>query len=117
MFKIKFIIVSFILFISNVCYSGAIGGPRIANKKILPNQTHLYEIDFNRNDYFGEIIIAGSGKSDLDCYVFNELDELVAKDTNEKDLCELKFPTFKKERFKIFVKNLGKENKYFLKTN
>lgn len=65
-----------------------------------------------------EIVISGDGDTDLDLYVYDENDNLVASSTNYTDYCHVSFIPRRTASFRLKVINRGSiHNNYTLLTN
>lgn len=58
-------------------------------------------------------VVNGNGRSDLDCYIYDENDLLVAKDNDETDACVVRVNPKWAGHFSFVIKNVGdKPNTY-----
>ena len=80
-------------------------------------RTDVYTITF-RGGELAEVGVVGDGDTDLDLYVYDENDNLIAKDIDYGDDCYVSWTPSWTGAFKIKIKNLGNVyNRYVLITN
>jgi hypothetical protein len=96
---------------------GAVGGPRSTTDRVLSNTTDIWEIRF-RGGERGSIRVDGDGDTDLDCYVYNSANTLVAYDNDMTDYCILDWYQSSTGTVRLEIRNLGDVyNEYILSTN
>lgn len=96
---------------------GAVGGPRSTTDRVLSNSTDIWEIRF-RGGERGSIRVDGDGDTDLDCYVYNSANALVAYDNDMTDYCILDWYQASTGNIRLEIRNLGDVyNQYILSTN
>lgn len=96
---------------------GATYGARADYYSVPANGTHTFRITFDGGDYAG-VAIEGDGDTDLDCYVYDSDNRLVAYDNDYTDICILEWTPSSTNQHRIEVKNLGDVyNRYYFVTN
>lgn len=83
--------------------------------KVNANSTDVWKVTFYKGNSY-KIYVNGDDDTDLDLYVYDENDNLVASDTDNLDLCICNVTPKWTGEFKIKIKNLGDVyNKYHFK--
>jgi hypothetical protein len=96
---------------------GAVGGPRNAREVVYGDGTMTYQLGFRANE-LAEIVVAGSGASDLDLYVFDANGNIIVGDEGYSDDCFVSWVPKWTGTFQIVVVNRGRAaNRYELYTN
>ncbi|MFO1032394.1 MAG: hypothetical protein U1F60_15035 [Planctomycetota bacterium] len=96
---------------------GRVGGPGEITTRVEAHDTDQYEIRFHGEE-LAQIIVRGDGDTDLDLYVYDENDNLIASDTDSTDVCVVRWTPRWTGNFRVRVKNLGRVyNRYTLTTN
>jgi hypothetical protein len=96
---------------------GDITGPNYHEDVVQAGRTDVYTITF-RGGELAEVGVVGDGDTDLDLYVYDENDNLIAKDIDYGDDCYVSWTPSWTGAFKIKIKNLGNVyNSYVLITN
>lgn len=70
------------------------------------NSTDVYDVTFYKGNTY-RIYVNGDDDTDLDLYIYDENDNLVASDTDSTDYCIGKVTPKWTGTFKIKIKNLG----------
>ncbi|WP_013630012.1 hypothetical protein [Rubinisphaera brasiliensis] len=97
--------------------AGRVEGPGVDHESCAARSTVTY-YDVFRAGQLAEVVIQGDGETDLDLYVYDENGNLIASDTDNSDLCVVRFSPKWTGRFRIVVKNLGTVyNRYVLRAN
>jgi hypothetical protein len=106
-----------VVFCSAAAEAGAVGGPKETTDTVLPFRTDVFTIKFE-SDELAVVTIRGDGSTDLDFYVYDSNDNLVAKDDDSTDLCRMVWSPTWTGYFKIKIVNRGsEENRYRIITN
>jgi hypothetical protein len=96
---------------------GLLGGPIVHPDRVLAHTTDIFTFTF-RGGESAIIEVVGDGDTDLDCYVFDENDNLIDSDTDYTDHCILIWTPRWTGPFKLHIHNLGGIwNGYVLATN
>lgn len=96
---------------------GAVGGPKENVDRVLSHSTDTYRLSF-RGDEEAYVTVRGDGDTDLDCYVYDEYDNLIVKDDDHTDFCILRWNPRWTGPFTIKIRNLGDVyNQYRIVTN
>ena len=96
---------------------GAVPGPQVGTGNVAPYSMLYYNITF-RGGEPAAVHVVGDGDTDLDVYVFDENDNLIAYDDDLTDECLVLWQPVWTGRFRIEVRNLGPYyNAYVLRTN
>lgn len=96
---------------------GAMGGPKRTCDKVLAGSTDMFRIRFEGVER-AEIALLGDGDTDLDLSVYDENDNLIAKDDGTSDRAYVRFLPAWTGIFNVKIKNLGSVyNEYCLLTN
>jgi len=96
---------------------GALGGPSYKEDRVLPKSQDTYEI-LMKSKEIAIVYVSGDGTTNLDLYVYDENNNLVAFDDKPTDECLVKFVPERAAKFKVSIKNKGHYfNDYVLKTN
>lgn len=105
------------LFLVDIVYGGAVGGPRMKRTTVKPFDTDTYTVAFEE-DETARVRVSGDGASDLDCVVFDSRGNLIDQDVGPLDECTLTWHPVWTGKFKIEIRNLGsKYNEYTIRTN
>jgi hypothetical protein len=93
-------------------------GPAYCERKVYSNSTCTDYILFEGGSK-AEVAISGDGDNDLDLYVYDENNNLIAKDDDYTDRCYVSFYPKWEGSFKIVVKNRGSRvySNYILRSN
>ncbi|WP_250631667.1 hypothetical protein [Rhodoflexus caldus] len=93
------------------------GGAKVAYEKVLALSTDTYAVRFTGGSR-AYVAINGDGDTDLDLFVYDENDNLIAKDDDHLDRCVVEWYPKWTGPFVIKVKNLGRVyNNYRIVTN
>lgn len=96
---------------------GAIGGIVHHYDSVRPMTTDIYNIWFEGGE-LAEILVTGDRGTDLDLFVFDENNNLIAFDDDLTDMCYAAFTPLWSGRFRVEIRNLGPYwNHYLLETN
>lgn len=96
---------------------GALNGPRYTREVVKGNGTDTYQVSFIAN-YLAEVAVSGDGDTDLDLYVYDSNDNLIARDIDYSDDCYVCWVPKWTGRFTIKVVNRGPVyNRYVILTN
>lgn len=96
---------------------GASQGPIRHVDRVLPRTNDFYNIRFNGGE-IAMIRVVGDNDTDLDCYVYDENNNLITKDDDLTDYCVIQFTPRWTGTFRIKIANLGRVyNQYTLLTN
>lgn len=96
---------------------GRVGGPGDMYSTVGANSYELYQVNFVEGR-LAEIAIKGDSDTDLDLYVFDSNENLVAKDINYSDTCYVSWVPLWTGRYIIKIVNRGPVyNRYHLVTN
>ncbi len=97
-------------------FRGARGAPRVQRDAVTGGQRRVYTVTFVGREP-ALVRLAGSGRSNLNLYVFDEHDNLVSSDTNLADLGTALWTPAQTGKFRIEVRNPGSAmNAYWLVT-
>lgn len=96
---------------------GAVGGPKVATKKLLARTVVTYEVQF-RGGEAAIVIVDGDGDTDLDLFVYDANGHLIDQDIDLTDTCVATWTPRWTGTFTIKVANLGNVwNEFVLTTN
>ena len=96
---------------------GARGAPRAQRAALAGNQRQNYVVTFMGREP-ALVRVAGNRQTDLNLYIYDEYDNLVASDTNPSDSGTALWTPPRTAKFRIEVRNVGSEtNAYWLVTN
>ncbi len=102
---------------TNQATRGRVGGPGEKYSFVWGNGTEYYTVNFIEGQ-LAEIVVRGDGDTDLDLYVFDSNDHLVAQDADYTDRCYVSWVPVWTGRFTIKIVNRGPvPNHYRLLTN
>jgi hypothetical protein len=82
------------------------GGRKTFSDTIGRGMRHTYDLVLN-GDETTIVEINGNGRSDLDCFIFDENDNLVVKDDDSSDQCRLTVTPLWTGHFTLIIKNVG----------
>lgn len=96
---------------------GATNGACYAESSVNAGSTDVYDITFDANKQ-ATVVVIGDGDTDLDLYVYDENNNLIAKDVDYTDDCVVTFNPRWTGLFVIKIVNRGNVyNNYVLRTN
>lgn len=96
---------------------GATGGSIHHVDAVSPYTTDVYTIWFEGGRY-AEISVFGDAGTDLDLFVYDEFNNLIAYDNDFTDACFVAFTPQWTGAFRVEIRNLGsRTNEYVLMTN
>lgn len=83
-----------------------VGGPGMANDRVEAYSTIWYEVAFHggRTALFE---VVGDGDTDLDCWVYDEYENLITSDTDYTDHCVLMWTPARTGAYYVKIHNLG----------
>lgn len=97
--------------------AGAVGGPRRHIDVVAAYSIDTYHVAF-RGWESAYVVVSGDGSTDLDLYVYDANDNLIAADTDPSDDCVVRFTPRWTGSFTIRIVNRGPfANRYLLATN
>lgn len=98
-------------------HAGAFKGALDHRDRIEALDTDAYGVTF-RGGQLAAVSVSGDGDTDLDCFVYDEDGDLVAKDDDATDECRITFRPQRTMRYRVEIVNLGRVyNAYRLRTN
>jgi hypothetical protein len=99
----------------NIKSSGPVTDLPVLHKdEVLAKRSDRYTVKLKGGEKV-QIGVIGSGKTDLDLYVYDENDNLITKDIDAKDRCYCSVTPKRTGEFRVVIKNRGKvANPYFL---
>ena len=96
---------------------GAVNGPTTYHYKLKKQYVHTWNIDFNGGEY-ATVQVQGDGASDLNLYIYDEDNNLIALDASPGDYCYTSWYPRWTGSYKIQVVNAGDSiNDYYLVHN
>lgn len=97
---------------------GAVSGPQTLERYVDAEDITIDVIVMKGNE-LAEVLVYGDGDNDLDLFVFDENQNVVASDDDYTDKCYVSFTPSKTARYAIVVKNWGESvySNYILMTN
>ncbi len=96
---------------------GASGGPKYQVTQVSAGSTDQYNVEF-RGGESAEIAVSGDGDTDLDLWVYDEFNNLVASDAGSTDTAYVSWTPRWTGTFRVEVQNRGAVyNQYVLITN
>jgi len=96
---------------------GAAGGAKVCKGRALANDHVMYDIVFRGGD-LAMVQVVGDRGTDLDLYIYDDSDKLIASDTTGTDNLAAVWMPAKTASYRIKIVNLGKVyNRYNLVTN
>jgi len=72
-----------------------------------------YEVVLDK-DEMSVFVVNGNGRSDLDCYLYDDQKNLVGKDDDNTDTCVVRVMPDKVARYTFVVKNVGEKSNSFV---
>lgn len=97
---------------------GRVGGPGSLVTRVSARDTDRVSLGNFRGGEYGRIEVRGDGDTDLDCFVYDEHNNLIDSDTDYTDICFLSFTPQWTGTFRLEVRNLGSVwNEYTIVTN
>lgn len=113
----KKFIFGIIFMFSFITFAGSVNGPQHKRSTVNANSTDVYNIVFEEQR-LATVRVSGDGSTDLDCYVYDNNDNLVGEDVNSLDECLIMFTPKWTGKFKVKIRNLGSQpNEYSIHTN
>lgn len=113
----KKFIFGIIFMFSSITFAGSVNGPQHKKDTVNANSTDVYNIVFEE-ERLAIVRVSGDGSTDLDCFVYDNKDNLIGEDSNNVDECLIMFTPKWTGKFKVKIKNLGSQpNEYSLTTN
>jgi hypothetical protein len=76
------------LFITSSVSAGRVEGPGVIEDSISPGRFNNHPINL-RGDEKATFIVKGDGAGDIDCFLFDENDNLLASDLSLEDSCDV----------------------------
>lgn len=105
------------LFAGASAQAGRTRGPGIQNARVPAGGTVTLNDTFSA-DQVAEVYVLGDGDTDLDLYVYDENGNLIASDTDNLDVCFVRWNPKWTGGFRIVIKNLGGVyNEFTIETN
>lgn len=102
---------------TNQATRGRVGGPGEKYAFVWGNGTEYYTVNFIEGQ-LAEIVVRGDGDTDLDLYVYDSNDHLIAQDADYTDRCYVSWVPLWTGRFTVKIVNRGPvSNNYRLLTN
>ncbi len=96
---------------------GRVGGAGQTTTRVEAYDTDVFEIDF-RGGETALVVLRGDGDTDLDLFVYDENDNLVAVDDDSTDQCVARWTPRWTGTFRVEVRNLGDVfNRYTIRSN
>lgn len=86
--------------------SGLVSGPTIKIDHF-PSMTKTNYTITLKGEEVASIVIKGNERSDLDCFLYDKNNDLIAKDTNRTDVCIMRIIPGVTGDFKLVIANLG----------
>lgn len=87
--------------------------PHVLSDRVAAHGTNAHRVQIGMDDQF--LTLTGDGSTDLDCWVYDADDHLIASDTRASDACVLRTPGLGRHR--LVVRNLGHvSNDYVVRT-
>lgn len=97
---------------------GRVGGPGSLVTRVSARSTDRVSLGDFRGGEYGRVEVRGDGDTDLDCFLYDENDNLIDSDTDYTDVCVLTFRPRWTGPFRLEVRNLGSVwNEYSIVTN
>lgn len=97
---------------------GNVAGPAVTIARVQADATDRWEIGRFRAGERAQVIVDGDGDTNLDCYVYDEHQNLIGEDDDATDYCVLSWIPRYTGPFTLSVRNLGRVwNEYVLTTN
>src|SRR5262245_43786013 len=87
-------------------FAGACGGPKYGRHRIEAYGVRYFTVCFRGREE-AHIDVVGDGDTDLDLYVYDSAGNLIVSDTDESDVCCVKWVPRWTGNFTIKVVNLG----------
>ena len=113
----KTLLVCAVVLVPAVAWAGAVGGAKHKRDTVLAGQSDLFTIVFEGEEP-ARINVTGDHSSDLDCYVYDNKNNLVASDDDATDACNLRWTPSWTGKFKLKITNRGSSaNEYVVQTN
>lgn len=96
---------------------GAVGGPQYAEGRVYSNSSKEYTCRFWAGE-LAEVGVIGDGDTDLDLYIYDSNDNLIAYDSDYTDQCYCRWVPAWTDTFRIKIVNRGSVyNEFVLVTN
>lgn len=99
-----FIVALCVFFFAGLAFAGSTVGPRSHKDTVAPFGADKYALVF-RGDEPAYIEVEGDGRSDLDCYAYDEGGNLVSHDNRTNDHCFVRWTPRKTGSFTLVIRN------------
>ena len=114
---IALVLLTATLTVAPAAIAGSIDGPAEGVERVRAFQTDVYEFVF-AGGFVTEIVVIGDGDTDLDLFVYDENDNLIASDRDGTDTCYVSLIPRWTGSFRVEVRNLGSVyNEYTIMVN
>ncbi len=98
-------------------FAGSKMGPQSQSTQVEAHKSDTYRLTLVGGEET-KILVTGDGDTDLDCYLMDENDNVVAHDTDTTDTCLLTMTPKWTGSFHVEVRNMGGVyNRYTIRTN
>lgn len=105
------------LVVPSLALAGNTVGPQALPTRVEARKSDFYSVTLKGGDQ-ASILVTGDGDTDLDCYLMDENDHVVARDVDKGDTCLLSMTPAWTGQFRVEVRNLGTVyNRYTIRTN
>ena len=96
---------------------GRVGGPGYDVSTVSAHSSVTYRMSFRAGE-LASVVVIGDGDTDLDLYVYDQYDNLIASDTDYTDNCVCQWYPRWTGQYRIVIRNRGSVyNRYVIRTN
>lgn len=108
-----FAVLAAALCLSSVAVAGNTSGPATRFGNVAPRGSDNYSVTL-RGGEEATILVKGDGQSDIDCYLEDENENVVARDIDKTDSCLLTMTPKWTGTFRVEVRNMGKVSSHYV---
>ena len=90
---------------SGALFAGKVGGPGVKRSRVDAHDTEWYEMWYTSGH--AELFVRGDRSTDLDCWAYDDDDNLLDSDVDSTDQCVLVWHQWGRDRVKLRVRNYG----------
>lgn len=111
------VLAAVLIFTSTLAIGGAVPMPRYDSQVLLPGQSYFYILPFY-GKLPAEVLVRGSGNSDIDCAVYDRYGNVIDNDLDSTATCALNwYPDFTAP-YRIIITNNGSyTTRFYIQTN
>lgn len=98
--------------LASTSVASPVGGEQRASGTLAPEQTKGFTIEFRAGESY-TIAAMAEGAGDLDCFLFDDNENLVVKDNDDTNTCLLEGTPIRTGNFHLILKNSGAKSVSF----